>query len=100
MLGCDAGEQQPAIWHLLDSWASGGPSWGGPLLHALQQYSQCSWRAPSNVQESIEFNTMDKGQALIQELHWEVEAKVMNMLALITSCEWSNLPGVCPDSLH
>ena len=80
-----AGDQQPAVWQLLDDWGTEGSCWGGPLLQALQQYCKPAWRAAGDGEG--ELRGLDEGQALIQELHWEIEAKLMNMLAFITSRE-------------
>lgn len=85
MLMMHAGEHQPAIWQLLDRWGLEGSPWGGPPLSALQHYSECSWRIPSGVEGGL--GGQDMGQALIQELHWEAEAKLMNILTFITTRE-------------
>lgn len=62
-----AGEQQPAVWQMLEEWGAEGSCWGGPLLQALQRCSEPSWRVP--VDEEVLLGGLDEGQALIQELH-------------------------------
>ena len=89
-----AGEQQPAIWQLLEELGAEGSCWGGACLYALQRYSEPSWRGPA--QKEGLFGVLDEGQVLMQELHWEVEAKLMNVLAFITSRK----DVVLEDKLH
>ena len=68
---------------------AGGFGHRGPRGHAgaastsMQRYSEPSWRDP--VQAEGLFKVLDEGQMLIQELRWEAEAKLMSMLACITS---------------
>lgn len=78
-----AGESKSAIWQLVEGWGTEGSDWGGRLLQALQHLTQPAWRGPCRLPGQDK--GLDEAQALCQELHWEAEAKLMNILKFMTS---------------